>query len=167
MRRRLVVTMVLAVGLLGMMIAPVAAKPLDKPVGVGVNLFMQPPAPPTVLEAGEAFHVLHGWQIDPSESTSIGQLDFRLDIDGVDQGKGKLLTIGVGVENPDIFLGKGVMSRSWLYNFEDGLDTGTYLFTGHWFAPCRPSLEFGYPGPCGTPNEPIEALTVSLVVTVN
>ncbi len=116
------------------------------------------------IYAGEAFHIAHGFGIDPAESHAVGQFDFRLDIDGEDQGKGKLLTTGVGYD-VDPFA-KGEMTRVFLYNFEDGLDTDTYTFTGHWSASCRTAMEsFGYPGPCPQENSQVQLLTFSLSVT--
>jgi hypothetical protein len=140
----------------------VAAKPFDKPVGEEVNLIG---GGPTTLDAGEAFHFAHGFGLDPAESHPIGGFEFRLDVGGVDQGKGMLLTSGVGYDD-DLF-GKGEMVRKWLYNF-DGFDSGTYTFTGHWLAPCQAAVDtLGYLGPCPKKNAQVDVLTLSLNVAFN
>ena len=82
---------------------------------------------------------------------------FRLEVDGVDQGKGKLQNTSLGPQS---------LSRLWLYNFEDGLPAGTHVFTGHWSLPCSVAVDSGLaPGPCDLPNEPTEIITIPLTVT--
>ena len=168
MRRRFALIAILTAALVVTAMMPAAAKPTDKPVGVHVNLFFPPPPATLNLDADTAFFVSHGWGLVPQDEGPVGRHDFRLDIDGVDQGKGVNLTAGVGYEDPLFFIFKGQMARLRLFNFPDGLEAGTYMFTGHWFAPCRAAVEFyGYPGPCPSPNASIEILTISRTVVVS
>ena len=54
----------------------------------------------------------------------------------------------------------------WVFNFPEGMDPGPHTFTGHWVWPCRWLVENGHiPGPCPTPNEKTEFLTIEHIVT--
>ena len=68
------------------MAAPALAAP--QPVGDRINVLF---ADPGFYPANEPFHIVHGWgALDPSITHSaVGHLDFRLDVDGEDQGKGE------------------------------------------------------------------------------
>ena len=154
MRRRL--TIVLSVVLLLLtMVAAVPASAAEAPVGTRVNIVA---GTPTTLDADTPFYILHGWGVQPNLVQAIGATDFRLDVDGVDQGRGSLQNTGVGVA--------GAVVKLHLYNFHDGLPAGTYTFTGHWFLPCGPAVAQGlFPGPCDLPNEKVEVFTIPLTVT--
>ena len=161
MRRALGV--VIMVGLVSaMLVGAAAAKPTDKAVGTHVVLGWGP----TSLAAGEPFFIAHGWTIDPPREHPVGAFTFRLEMNGIDQGRGQHLNAGVGYADPFFGQFDGSLWRVFLYNFEDGLTAGDYTFTGHWFAPCRAATEQGYPGPCPKPNAPVEVLTRSLTITV-
>jgi hypothetical protein len=152
--------------LVGLVATPAGANPADKPVGTWVPMFSNPS--PTSLTSGEAFFVAVGWGIDPSSpNAAVGHFSFRLDIDGVDQGRGELVNLGVGYEQAPWFH-SGVISRFNLYNFPDGLPDGDYLFTGRLFMPCGAAVaDFWYPGPCPTPNASVAVLAISKEVTVS
>lgn len=79
--------------------------------------------------ADTAFHVLHGWSVNPADSDDIGQFRFDLSIDG-EEYKGKLIV--ETTKDPDAL---GMMSRRYLYNFPDGLSAGTYTFHAVWSVP--------------------------------
>jgi hypothetical protein len=171
MRRRFSIVAVVTAALIAVAMMPAAAKPIDTRTGVHVNLFVGAWPPPGLtidLEVDAAFFVSHGFGLVPQDEGPVGRNDFRLDIDGVDQGKGRLLIAGVGYEDPYLGLVKGQMARYRLFNFPEGLEAGTYTFTGHWFAPCRVAADlYSYPGPCPSPNAPIEILTISRTVEVS
>jgi len=113
---------------------------------------------PTEAPANTPFFILHGWGPPPAMTNAIGQMGFGLDIDGVDQGKGKFLNGGAG--------GSGTLVRLWSFEYADGLPEGTYVFTGTWTLPCSEAVEGEFiPGPCDLPNEPVAALVLSLTVT--
>lgn len=153
-RRITVLLTVLLLALSLVAVLPVSAA--EAPVGTQVNVLF---GFPTEIAAGEPFHVVHGWYNTPSESHAIGAWGFRLDIDGVDQGAGSL----INTPDPE----SDVLARQWLYNYDDGLAAGEYVFTGHWFYPCRDAVAAGlYTGVCDTPNMPVEAYTIDLVLTV-
>lgn len=161
MQRKILVIALAAIALIGMTVSPVTANPFDKPVGEQINLIGGAPG---TMDAGEAFHILHGFGLIPADTQAVGQIEFRLEVDGEDQGEGKLLTSGVGLDVAPFQ--KGEMTRRWLYNFEDGLDAGTYTFTGYWYYPCQAAVDgFGYPGPCAPKNAQVLVLAISLDVT--
>ena len=111
----------------------------------------------TQFPADSPFHVIHGWGLDPSQTVAVGQADFRLEVDGIDQGRGSL-------QNSVIGDGGGLV-RLWLYNFHNGLPQGPHTLVGRWFLPCELAVESGvYPGPCLTPNSPVQAFTYSRTV---
>jgi hypothetical protein len=77
-----------------------------------------------------------------------------------------------GVSRREAFVERTVVSgdpdlltRIWVFNFPEGM-TGTHTFTGHWLGPCQGLVDEGFiPGPCGRPNEKVEAFAQSLTVT--
>jgi len=134
--------------------AVVPATAAEAPVGTRVNIVVGVPA---TLPADTAFHVLHGWGIQTNLVTGVGAADFRLDVDGIELGAGKLVNTTPA---------PGIVSKLWLYNFEDGLPAGPHVLTGHWFLPCEPAVASGlYGGICETPNAPVEVITISLPIT--
>ena len=152
MRRRLV--SVLTVLLLSVaLVAAVPAVAAEAPVGDQINVFT---GHPDTFPADTPFHIVHGWFFAPDETTAVGAFGFRLDVAGEDQGRGSLLNHMDG----------DVLVRQWLYNFHDGMPVGTYTFTGHWIMPCSEAVDGGFvPGPCLTPNAPVEGYSTSLTVT--
>lgn len=136
------------------MAAPAMAA--EEPVGEQINVLGGEPA--TYL-ADEPFFILHGWGPVPATDHPIGRYGFRLDVDGVDQGNGKLLNSGVG--GPD-----GVVSRLWLFNFDDGMPAGDVTFTGHWILPCMLAVdaELWFEA-CPTPNAQVDVFTISHTVS--
>lgn len=79
--------------------------------------------------ANTAFHVLHGWGLNPGEIEDLGQYRFDLSINGEDY-RGKLIV--ETTKDPDA---PSTMSRRYLYNFPDGLSAGTYTFHAVWSVP--------------------------------
>ena len=79
--------------------------------------------------ADTAFHVFHGWGMDPGEIEDLGEHRFGLSIDG-EEYKGKLV---VEVSNDPA--APWMMDRRYLYNFSDGLSAGTYIFHAVWSVP--------------------------------
>ena len=141
-----------------LMIGVMAAAPAvaaEDPAGDQIVMF--DPSPMT-FPADTPFHVMHGFGLEVNLINAVGQVDFRLDIDGVDQGKGSLLNFGNA--------GPNFVVKLWLYNFEDGMSEGSYVFTGHWMYPCTNAVEEGLvPGPCDKPNAPVEIFTAGRTVT--
>jgi hypothetical protein len=127
--------------------APVSAREGGQgAVGERINILFQDP---TTFDANTPFHVFHGFAVEPSADLSpVGRYTFRLEVDGVDQGKGQLVNEALPSE---------AISRRWLFNFQDGLPAGDHLLEGRWYEPCSLAVDLGeYPGPCATPNEPVE-----------
>ena len=151
MRRSLVLLFGAFALLIVTVAGPASAAPATEPVGERVAVL----GGGTVeLEAGEAFHVQHGWgPLSPSEAGPIGHWGFWLEIDGVDQGRGQPVNFAFG---PD-----GGVVRTVLYNYPEGLPAGEYVFTGHWFGPCHEVVEqleaIGLPGfECEFKNEEVD-----------
>lgn len=103
---------------------PASAAPAHEPVGDRVVVIL---GGVVELEAGEAFHVEHGWGVAVPEQAPVGHWGFGLDIDGVDQGHGKKITSAAPPDD---------VGRTVLYNYPEGLPAGEYVFQGHWFGPC-------------------------------
>ena len=132
----------------------VAARGND-PVGNRIDLVA---GTPTSFPADTPFHVIHGWLVDVT-ITNPGHAFFEVDVDGV-LIEGAFLRVNAGRGT--------VQSRLWLFNFPLGLPAGTYLITGHWYLSCNDAVDSGlFAGPCVTPNEPVEVLTIPLNVTFN
>ena len=109
---------------------------------------------PDTYPAGAPFHIQHGWLTAPKDAPP-GNFDFQLEMDGVYQSHDFYSVVG----------GQDALSITWLFNYPDGM-SGVRTFTGHWFAPCQYAVELGmYPGPCPSPNMPVEAYTRTLTVT--
>lgn len=150
--RSKIVFVLLACMLLVGMAAPAMAG--EEPVGERINVLA---GDPVEFSAGEAFHVLHGW-FDFPATTQPGRFDFTLEVDGIDQGKGKLFNFGPGLTG-------GVWNRLWLFNFPDGLEAGNHTFTGTWWAPCEVAVDAGlWTDTCVTPNAKVEALVLQHTV---
>jgi len=153
---RLLAIAAVLVGALVVAGAVPAAAP--SPVGDRIGLF----SATTTFPAGQPFYLSHGWGVGATEPPAgAGIYEFRLDVDGTPRAAdGVLRTTAAppqsGYELP-------LMNRVWLFNFPNGM-SGRHTFTGHWIAPCKSALGIGYPGPCRTPVEPVEALTRSLTV---
>lgn len=153
MKSKLLLVLVACMLLAGMAAPAMAAQ---EPVGDRINvLFGEPEEYP----ADEPFFVLHGWgPVVPSLTNAVGQVGFRLDVAGEDQGKGKLINWG----------GPDGLGRLWLYNFEDGMAAGEVTFIGHWFLPCQVAVDEGmWSEACPTPNAMVEVLTAEHTVLFN
>lgn len=142
MRRRSLIISLVAFALTIVVATPVSADPPFAPVGEQLTVFGEP----DTYDADEPFFVIHGWFAEPSVHHPVGLFDFRLEIDGVDQGRGHLLNEGVGQD--------GGLTRVFLYNYFDGLPAGDHEFVGRWIAPCQLAVDtLGYEGECNRRNE--------------
>jgi hypothetical protein len=94
----------------------------------------------------------------PGESP-VGLWGFVLEVDGVLLEHDFVLrSVDNSISPPQFFL-------HWVYNFPGGM-TGTHTFTGHWMGPCQVLVDNGdIPGPCDNPNQVVEALARTVVVT--
>jgi hypothetical protein len=154
MKTRLSVLILIAVLVLTV---PVSAKE-HEPIGGRINLLL---GAPTVYDAGEPFHILHGWWLDPEWEHPIGLWSFELKVDGNPMEE-DFVTRWADPASPLI------LYRLWVYNFPDGMPEGTVTFTGHWYGPCQAGVDTGLiSGPCANRNEIMEFLTDSLTVTFN
>ena len=145
--RRLSLGIVLSVGLLVILVAPVAAT-TKQPTGNRINLFSGNGSYP----ASTAFHIRDGWLFqNPTAIEAIGKYTFTLDVDGPARAPDFRTTESF----PD-----GSVARLWWFNFPNGM-TGTHTFTGHFWGPCGASF------PCnGQPsNTVVEQGTVSATVS--
>jgi hypothetical protein len=143
------------------LVAGPAAAASKEPVGPHISVFL---GTPTTFPAGEPFHISHGWGIGATEPPAqAGIFGFRLDVDGIPRDAD--FVVRSTDAPPKTEFDAPVLNRGWVFNFPDGM-SGTHTFTGHWIAPCGAAVaELGYPGPCTTPNAPIEAIARSLTVT--
>jgi F5/8 type C domain len=129
------------------------------PVGERINVYL---GSPTTFPAGQPFNIRHGWGIGPAEAAAAGIYSFRLDVDGTARPADDVARSTGSPPTTEYEL--PILNRTWIFNFPAGM-TGTHRFTGHWIAPCKTAVEeMGYPGPCLSPAEPVEALTRSLTV---
>jgi hypothetical protein len=115
---------------------PVFADDGKVPVGTRVNLW----AGDAVLNAGEPFHVQHGYVFPPkylqeNDVTAIGKTDFSLAIDGVDQD-GRFISF----KDED-----GWLFQLTLYNYPDGLPAGQYTLAGTYQDLCWMNRAWGIP----------------------
>lgn len=96
-------------------------------IGDRINILT---ASPTEFPVDTAFHVRHGWLWEPDSTYTpeeFGTLfEFRLMLDGVDQGDGLLHVLPAG---------GGTLLYSWVFNFPGGLPEAAYEFEGVWIAP--------------------------------
>lgn len=159
--RRLTVPVALAMLLALLLVAGPAAAGSKEPVGQRISVFL---GTPTTFPAGEPFHIRHGWGIGATEHPEqAGIFSFRLDVDGVPRDADFVLRSAD--TPPKTEYEAPVLNRSWVFNFPDGM-SGTHTFTGHWIEPCGVAVaELAYPGPCTTPNAPVEAITRSVTVS--
>jgi hypothetical protein len=129
------------------------------PVGERINVYL---GRPTTLPAGQPFNIRHGWGIGPTEAAAAGIYSFQLDVDGTTRSADDIARSTGSPPATEYEL--PILNRTWIFNFPAGM-TGTHRFTGRWIAPCGTAVkEMGYPGPCHSPAEPVEALTRSLTV---
>jgi hypothetical protein len=145
--RRSSLAIALSVGLLVILVAPVAAA-TKQPTGNRINLFLGNQSYP----ASTAFHVKDGWLfLDPTTIDAIGKYSFTLDVDGSPRSA----DFKTSEESTD-----GSLAKLWYFNFAAGM-TGTHTFTGHFWGPCGASF------PCnGQPsNTVVEQGTVSATVS--
>jgi hypothetical protein len=105
--------------------------------------------------AGEPFHIMHGYFVFSAEGP-VSSYGFDLEVDGEYQDYDFFIYTG--------FKEYPVIGRWWVYNFPDGM-TGTHTFSGHWMAPCKVAIEYGYEGPCETPYEKVEWNFQEITVT--
>jgi hypothetical protein len=140
--------------ILALAVAALPATAEEMPEGPRIDLVA---GTTTQFPADSPFHIIHGWAFTPNETIALGLADFRLEIDGNDQGMGSLQNSAIG--------DGGGLVRLWLYNFHNGLPQGLHTLVGRWFLPCQNAVETGvYPGPCLTPNSPVQVFTFSRTV---
>jgi hypothetical protein len=145
--RRSSLAIALSVGLLVILVAPVAAA-TKQPTGNRINLFLGNQS----YSASTAFHVKDGWLfLDPTTIDAIGKYSFTLDVDGSPRSA----DFRTSEESTD-----GSLLKVWYFNFAAGM-TGTHTFTGHFWGPCGGSI------PCnGKPfNSVVEQATISATVS--
>ena len=104
---------------------PVSAGAAGIPaVGERINLF----DPPATYEAGQPYHVSHGFGaagVDNTDVSTIPDYQFDLSVDGVEVHGPKTLTI-TNEEWDQIV---------WTFNFPEGLEPGDHEFHGVWSGP--------------------------------
>lgn len=106
--------------------------------------------------AGVPFHITHGWLNLSLKDIQPGQLDFELYVDGefVDQD---FMERNVTQTNDG-----PVLTASWVHNFPDGLEAGTYIFEGHWYLPCGYAVDSGlWLEACEKENKPVDVFQAS------
>lgn len=153
--RRLTVVFVALLALLVASALPVAAgKPA--PMGDQIDLIN---GVPTAFDAGEPFHIQHGWFFPREEASSLvprGRFGFALTVDGTARPADFRTVTGGPVGT----------KRMWVHNFPAGLPAGDHSFDGWWLTPCQYAVDWGfYPGPCASPTEMVPAIEFSLTVT--
>jgi hypothetical protein len=150
--KRLVITFLSMLALA--VVALPAAATSKEPLGPAFSLLT---GHPTTFAAATPFHIANCWNI-ASTSDAIGKFSISLDVDATPRAE-DFTEFSVRSGDPDI------LNRCWVWNFPDGVSTGTHTFVEHWFAPCYVAVsQFGYPGACSNPNAVVEALTRSLTV---
>lgn len=151
--KKILVSILLMLALLA--IATPASADQKVRLGTRFNLLT---SDPTTFTAGDPFHIAHGHALDISTSTAIGIYDFKLEVDGV-------LRDEDFVERSVVSGDPYPLSIFWVFNFPNGMTEGSHTFTGHWFSPCQQAVDGGLiPGPCSTPNEKVEFLSLSMTV---
>ena len=119
---------------------------------------------PATFPAGEPFHIPHGWGVVPDEFAPVGHWTFELELDGV-LLKPTFHWISAFPAQPSMGWPTWVV-RTPVFNFPDGMEAGSYTFTGHNIAPCEQAVKYGfYTGTCSTRNEKVVTLTRTLTVT--
>lgn len=67
----------------------------------------------------------------------------------------------------DIEEQKVILVKLNLFNFNQGLPSGTYDLSGRWYLGCTDAVNSGLiPGPCTTPNAQVQVFSNSLTLTV-
>ena len=125
--RRLLLVAVLAalVGMLAASTAIGADQVIDSPDSPRFFFFG---GVPEEYPAGAAFHVWHGWAIEPGKfGVPPSDYDFHLFVDGYQQVPEIGCIDGEAADSP---------CRAFLYDFPDGLPPGTHELVGVWIAPC-------------------------------
>jgi hypothetical protein len=110
--------------------APADAAP-ERATGIQVNLFDCPD-----FDANTAFHVKHGHLLDPSEDEALGRWTFELMVDGALLPLSRIRVVEAIEPSDGVFL-----SRTYLYNFPEGLDSGEHELRGFWSGPDGSSFE--------------------------
>ena len=150
-RRKILILMLVVVILLSVVVVPAMARG-KLPDGVRFNLRS---GRPTTHEAGEPFHIQHGWLLRPPEDKALGKWTFALWVDGKPrQVDWKDFTANQSQE------GQIELTRLWVFNFADGLPAGTHTFKGTWYAPC-----YEVEDDCRWPFKKVAKETFELVVT--
>ena len=120
----------------------------------------------TVYSSGEypadtAFHISHGWQVEPEELR--GGFDFKLEVDGKFVEETFVDRYTTTFDDNTVFI-----SLVWVFNFPDGMK-GEHTFAGHWFMPCQSALDAGLVTECQKPNASVEvmssAATIAFITT--
>jgi hypothetical protein len=109
---------------------PAAAK-TKEPVGQWISLG---PASPTEFDANTAFHIIGGVYLWLPDDVPIGLYEFKLELDGVYLEE-DFVDRFVDDHDPT------TLGRIWVFNFPEGLPSGTYTFTGHFIVPCEEAVE--------------------------
>lgn len=152
MKKRL---LTLALVCLALTLAGTASAAKPEPVGDRLSIF---DSGSQEWPAGTPFHIMHGWQIDPSDGYPISRFWFEMEIDGDAAEPDYIERVYVRGEDEPL------RQRS-VFNFPEGM-TGYHEFNGHWFAPCGYAVDHDlYPGPCDGRFDPIEAKTEFVQVT--
>jgi hypothetical protein len=147
--RRLFMAIVTSMAVLLTVAAPVGATN-QVPTGNRINLFLGDQSYP----ASTAFHIKHGFLLNPTVDSAIGKFVFTLEVDGVSRP----VDFRTSQELPD-----GSVEKWWYFNFPNGM-TGTHTFVGHHRGPCGSQFV-----PCnGQPrNTVVDLLTLTGTVTFN
>ncbi len=144
--KRLGITFLLMLALA--VVALPAAATSKEPIGQAFSLLA---GRPTTFAAGAPFHIANCWNL-PSTADAIGKFSIALDVDTTPRAE-DFRVFSVTSGDPDI------LKRCWVWNFPDGMSTGTHTFVEHWLEPC-----YATAGPCSNPNAVVEAFTLSLTV---
>lgn len=118
------------VGLSGLLAGSVASgsqATIDRPDSERFSFFG---GAPEQFQAGEPFHISHGWAVNKELGVPKNEYSFHLFVDGH--------------QEPPDFIGcidepapaGSTECRAFLYDFPDGLSEGTHEFVGVWIAPC-------------------------------
>jgi hypothetical protein len=122
--------------LLAVAVVPVSAARPSPAVGTQINILS---GGDRDIDAGVPFNISQGWGIDSNKH--LGTYRFTLEI------------AGVSLRHPLHYIDRVGLLNLYVYNFPEGLSSGTYAYIGRWFAPCG---EFFDPATCTNPKQIIE-----------
>jgi len=163
--RRLSISVLAALLLIGLVAAPAGAKQIE-PTGDLVKLFYDDdPADgyQWTINDDEPFHIIHGHGFRGHGRNNY-LLPMTLDAALLEPDAIKMIAPNRdfwGLTNFDN------VSMQRLWNFPDGLEAGVYTVVGTWTYPCATAVAFGfYAGECEHPNELWEQGSLTLELTV-